>query len=67
MKYVYTINSIGLDVVYFANKRSALNYAKLHNIRTIKNGWHGIFRLSVREAFDLRNEFAELKLRQKEH
>ena len=31
--YVYTINSIGLDIVYFASKKSALNYAIKHNIK----------------------------------
>ena len=31
--YVYTINSIGLNIVYFASKRAALNYAIKHNIK----------------------------------
>lgn len=33
MTYVYTINSIGLNIVYFASKRAALNYAIKHNIK----------------------------------
>lgn len=33
MAYVYTVNSIGLNIVYFASKRAALNYAIKHNIR----------------------------------
>jgi len=31
--YVYTVNSIGLNIVYFASKKSALNYAIKHNIK----------------------------------
>lgn len=31
--YVYTVNSIGLNIVYFASKRAALNYAIKHNIK----------------------------------
>ena len=31
--YVYTINSIGLNIVYFASKRAALNYAIKHDIK----------------------------------
>ena len=32
--YVYTINSIGINnIVYFASKKSALNYAIKHNIK----------------------------------
>ena len=33
MAYVYTINSIGLNIVYFASKRAALNYAIKHDIK----------------------------------
>ena len=31
--YVYTINSIGFNIVYFASKRAALNYAIKHDIK----------------------------------
>lgn len=31
--YVYNINSIGLNIVYFASKRAALNYAIKHGIK----------------------------------
>ena len=31
--YVYTINSIGLNIVYFASKHAALNYAIKHDIK----------------------------------
>lgn len=31
--YVYTINSIGLNIIYFASKRAALNYAIKYNIK----------------------------------
>lgn len=61
MQYVYSINSIGLDIVFFANKRAALNYAKAHNIRKLSNGHWGIFRLSIENAICLRKEFAERK------
>lgn len=33
MTYVYTVNSIGLNIVYFASKRAALNYAIKHGIK----------------------------------
>ena len=31
--YIYTINSIGLNIVYFASRRAALNYAIKHDIK----------------------------------
>jgi hypothetical protein len=31
--YVYTVNSIGLNIVYFASKRAALNYAIKHDVK----------------------------------
>ena len=61
MRYVYSINSIGLDIVFFASKRAALNYAKTHNIRKLSNGHWVIFRLSIENAIRLREEFAERK------
>ena len=33
MPYVYTVNSIGLNIVYFASRRAAYKYAERHNIR----------------------------------
>lgn len=57
MKYVYTINSIGLNIVYFASKKSALNYAKAHNIRKLRNDKWGIIRISEKSALEIRNDF----------
>lgn len=59
--YVYTVNSIGLNIVYFASKCAALNYAIKHNIKCAD----GKIRLvrcrpniaqSVREDFNQVNE-----------
>jgi hypothetical protein len=64
MRYVYTVNSIGLDkIVFFASKRAALNYAKRHNIRKLSNGHYGIFRVLCYIAADMREDYRKLKER----
>lgn len=62
MHYVYTVNNIGLEnIVYFASKRAALNYAKSHNIRKLSNDYYGIFRVLSSIAFDVREDYRKLK------
>lgn len=62
MRYVYTVNNIGLyNIVYFASKRAALNYAKRHNIRKISNGHYGIFRVLSSIAFEVREDYRKYK------
>lgn len=62
--YVYTINSIGIDVVYFASKRAALNYAIKHNIKC-SDGKIRIHRVNPVIAYLVRKDFNECKLLQK--
>ena len=62
MRYVYTVNNIGLEnIVYFASKRAALNYAKRHNIRKLSNGHWGIVRTLSCIAVDVREDYRKLK------
>jgi hypothetical protein len=64
MRYVYTVNNIGLEnTVYFASKRAALNYAKRHNIRKLNNGHWGIVRTLSCIAVDVREDYRKLKER----
>lgn len=62
MRYVYTVNGIGLNIIFFASKRAALNYAKAHNIQKLQNGRWGIVRTNERIASAVRNDFMERKL-----
>ena len=58
MRYVYTVNNIGLDnIVYFASKRAALNYAKRHNIHKLSNGHWGIVRVLSYIAANVREDY----------
>lgn len=58
MRYVYTVNNIGFEnIVYFASKRAALNYAKRHNIHKLSNGHYGIFRVLSSIAFEVREDY----------
>ena len=61
MRYVYTVNGIGLDIVFFASKRATLNYARAHNIRKLQNGKWGIVRVWNQTADAVRNDFMERK------
>jgi len=60
MSYVYTINSIGLDIVYFASKRAAYKYAVKHGIK-MSNGKIKIIRCRQDIAVAVRNDFNETK------
>lgn len=65
MAYVYTVNSIGLNIVYFASKRSAMNYAIKHNIKCA-DGKIRIVRCRPDIAQQVRDEFTHiLKEKQK--
>lgn len=59
MAYVYTVNSIGLNIVYFSNKRSALNYAIKHNIRC-SDGKIRIVRCKSDIAQYVREDFTQI-------
>jgi hypothetical protein len=58
MSYYYTINSIGLNIVFFASTQSAYNYAVKHNIR-MKNGKIKISRCRSDIASIVRKDFME--------
>lgn len=60
MRYVYTINSIGLNIVYFASRRAAYKYAERHNIR-MADGKIRIVRCRSEIAQLVREDFNELK------
>ena len=59
--YVYSINSIGLDIVFFASRRSAFNYAEKHNIR-MTDGSIKIHRVNSKIAQAVREDFNEYKI-----
>lgn len=60
MRYAYTVNSIGLNnIVFFASKHAALNYAKAHDIRKLQNGRWGIVRVWAKIASAVREDFIE--------
>jgi len=58
MSYCYTINSIGLNIVFFASAHSAYNYAVKHNIRMV-NGKINIHRCRTDIALLVREDFME--------
>lgn len=60
MSYCYTINSIGLNIVFFASARAAYNYAAKHNIR-MANGKIKVHRCKTDIAFLVRKDFMERK------
>lgn len=60
MSHVYTVNSIGLDIVYFASKQAAYNYAVKHDIK-MSNGKIKIIRCRQDIAVAVRNDFNEIK------
>lgn len=62
MSYCYFPSNIGLNVVFFCSKRSALNYAKAHNIPKLSNGRLGIVRANCKIAAEVRKDFNERKL-----
>lgn len=58
MSYCYTINSIGLNIVFFASTRAAYNYAVKHNIR-MANGKIKVNRCRTGVAIEVRKDFTE--------
>lgn len=60
MSYVFSINSIGLNIVYFASKRAALCYAIKHNIRC-SDGKIRLIRCKPDIAQSVRNDFNSAK------
>lgn len=61
MAYVYTVNSIGLNIVYFASKRAALCYAVRHNIRC-SDGKIRLVRCRSDIAQSVREDFNQIKM-----
>lgn len=61
MAFVYTINSIGLDLVFFSNKKSALNYAIKHNLPKLRDNRYGIVNTRTNIADEVRREFLKIK------
>lgn len=61
MSFVYTINSIGLDLVFFSNKRSALNYAIKHNLPKLRDNRYGIVKTRTNIADEVRIDFLKIK------
>lgn len=59
MSYCYTINSIGLNIVFFASTRDAYNYAVKHNIR-MSNGKIKVNRCRTDVAVKVRKYFTEI-------
>ena len=59
MRYLYTINSIGLNIVFFASTHAAYNYAVKHNIR-MANGKIKIHRCRFDVASAVRKDFMEI-------
>ena len=59
--YVYTVNSIGLNIVYFASKRAALNYAIKHDIKCA-DGKIRLVRCRPDIAQGVREDFNQAKL-----
>ena len=60
MSYVYTVNSIGLNIVYFASKQAAYNYVVKHDIK-MSDGKIKIIRCRQDIAVAVRNDFNEVK------
>lgn len=60
MSYVYSINSIGLNIVYFASKRAALNYAVKHSIQCA-DGKIRLVRCRSDIAQSVRDDFNQIK------
>ena len=58
MSYCYTINSIGLNIVFFASAHSAYKYALNHNIR-MADGKIKIHRCKTDIALSVRKDFTE--------
>lgn len=58
MSYCYTINSIGLNIVFFASAYSAYKYAVKHNIR-MADGKIRIHRCKTDIALLVRKDFME--------
>lgn len=60
MSYVYSINSIGLNIAYFASKRAALNYAVKHSIQCA-DGKIRLVRCRSDIAQSVRDDFNQIK------
>lgn len=58
MSYCYTINSIGLNIIFFASAHSAYKYAVKHNIR-MAYGKIRIHRCRTDIAILVRKDFTE--------
>lgn len=58
MSYCYTINSIGLNIIFFASAHSAYKYAVKHNIR-MADGRIKIHRCRTDIALSVRKDFIE--------
>lgn len=67
MRYVYSVNSIGLNIVFFASKKAALNYANKHNIPKLSNGKWGIIRTTVTAAVEVREDFNNIRKQEDIH
>lgn len=59
MSYCYTINSIGLNIVFFASTHAAYNYAVKHNIR-MANGKIKVNRCRTDIALLVRKDFNKI-------
>lgn len=58
MSYCYTINSIGLNIVFFASAHAAYNYAVKHSIR-MANGKIKVNHCRTDIALLVRKDFME--------
>lgn len=58
MSYCYIINSIGLNIVFFASAHFAYKYAVKHNIR-MADGKIKIHRCKTDIALSVRKDFTE--------
>lgn len=65
MSYCYTVNSIGLNIVFFANTHSAYKYALKHNIR-MADGKIKTHRCRTDIALSVRKDFIERLKEKKE-
>ena len=60
--WVYSINSIGFDnLIFFASKQAALNYAKKHDFCPKINGKYIIIKVNYKIAKDVRDEWQSHK------
>ena len=59
MHKYYTINSIWLNIVFFASAHSAYNYAVKHNIRT-SSGKIKVDHCSYETAYAVRKDFNKI-------